>query len=178
MNCFLQIKFSYSTVDGEDFTLAPPGVFEATFVALSTSNGDRACDNITIIDDNALEGEHSFEIQIVGTDPQLSTINPASTVVTIQDNEGSVVVFIIFSLNMIIICLFSFAVETVSVGFEQTSYSASEDGSPSVEVCAQISNLQGDLECNLMVTFNAVSNNKSGMVVYIFIQQCEVVTTM
>ena len=69
------------------------------------------------------------------------------------------------------------AVETVTVGFEQTSYSTSEDGSPSVEVCAEISNLQGDLECNLVVTFNAVSNNKSGMVVHIFIQQCEVVTT-
>ena len=76
------------TVDGEDFTVAPPGVFEATFVALSASNGNRACDNITIIDDNALEGEHSFEIQIVSTDPLLSTISPASTVVTIQDNEG------------------------------------------------------------------------------------------
>ena len=68
------------------------------------------------------------------------------------------------------------AVETVTVGFEQTSYSTSEDGSPSVEVCADISNLQGDLECNLVVTFNAVSNNKSGMVVHIFIQRCEVVT--
>ena len=90
--------------------------------------------------------------------------------VTIQDNEGSVAVFIIFSLSMIIIYLFSLTVETVSVEFEQTSYSASEDGSPIVEVCAQISNLQGDLECNLVVTFNAVSNNKSGMVVHIFIQ--------
>ena len=60
----------------------------------------------------------------------------------------------------------------MSVGFEQTSYSESEDGSPSVEVCAQISNLQGDLECNLVVTFNAVSNNKSGVVVHIFIHQC------
>ena len=62
----------------------------------------------------------------------------------------------------------SLAVETVSVEFEQTSYSANEDGSPSVEVCAQISNLQGDLECNLVVTFNPVSNNKSGVVVYTY----------
>ena len=77
------------TVDGEDFTVGPPSVFETTFVALSTLNGDRACDNITIIDDNVLEGEHSFEIQIVSTDPLLSTINPDSTVVTIQDNEGT-----------------------------------------------------------------------------------------
>ena len=69
------------------------------------------------------------------------------------------------------------AVGTVSVGFEQTSYSTSEDGPLNVQVCAEISNLQGDLECNLVVTFNAVSNNKSGRVVHNFIQQCELVTT-
>ena len=61
------------------------------------------------------------------------------------------------------------AVETVSVGFEQTSYSTSEDGSPSVEVCAQISNLQGDLECNLVVTFNAVPNSISGKMVHVVV---------
>ena len=66
-------------------------VFQATFVAISTSNGDTACDNITIIDDDVLEGEHSFEIQIASTDPMLTNISPASATVTIQDNEGSVV---------------------------------------------------------------------------------------
>ena len=55
----------------------------------------------------------------------------------------------------------------MTVGFEQTSYSASEDGPLNVWVCAEISNLLGDLECNLVVTFNAVSNNKSGKVVHI-----------
>ena len=34
-----------------------------------------------------------------------------------------------------------------------------------MQVCAEISNLLGDLECNLVVTFNAVSNDKSGKVV-------------
>ena len=58
---------------------------------MSTLNGGTACDNITIIDDNVLEGDHSFEIQIASTDPILSTINPASTVVTIQDNEGNII---------------------------------------------------------------------------------------
>ena len=67
--------------------------------------------------------------------------------------------------------------ETVIVGFEQTSYSASEDGPLNVQVCAEISNLLGDLECNLVVTFNGVSNNKSGKVAHFVIQQCEVVTT-
>ena len=69
-----------------------PNVFEATFVAMSTSDGDTTCDNITIVDDDVLEGEHSFEIQISSTNPQLSNIIPASTMMTIQDNEGSVVI--------------------------------------------------------------------------------------
>ena len=56
---------------------------------MSTLNGDTACDSITIIDDDVLEGEHSFEILIVNTDPMLSTLDPVSTVVTIQDNEGT-----------------------------------------------------------------------------------------
>ena len=59
-------------------------------------------------------------------------------------------------------CLLPIAGETVSVGFEQTSYQASENGPLNEEVCAVISNLMGDLECNLTVTFGAVSNNKSG----------------
>ena len=72
----------------EDFTVVPPDIFEATFLAMSTSNGDTACDNVTIIDDDVLEGEHSFEILITATDPQLVNINPASAFVTIADNEG------------------------------------------------------------------------------------------
>ena len=74
-------------------------------------------------------------------------------------------------------CVHSTTAETVTVGFEQTSYSASEDGPLNVQVCAEISNLLGDLECNLVVTFNAVSNNKSGKVVRFVIQQCEVATS-
>ena len=76
---------------GEDFTVESPDVFEATFLAMTTSDGDTACDNSTIIDDAVLEGEHSFEIQISSTNPQLTNISPASAMVTIQDNEGTVV---------------------------------------------------------------------------------------
>ena len=72
----------------EDFTVVPPDIFEATFLAMSTSNGDTACDIVTIIDDEVLEGEHSIEILITTTDPQLVDINPASAFVTIADNEG------------------------------------------------------------------------------------------
>ena len=80
--------FIWIIVLGEDFTVVPPDIFEATFFAMSTSNGDTACDIVTIIDDDVLEGEHSFEILITTTDPQLVNINPASAFVTIADNEG------------------------------------------------------------------------------------------
>ena len=51
----------------------------------------------------------------------------------------------------------------MSVGFEPTSYQASEDPPLNGEVCAVIGNLMGDLECDLTVTFGAMSNSKSGM---------------
>ena len=50
----------------------------------------------------------------------------------------------------------------MTVGFQQTSYQASEDPPLNGEVCAMISNLMGDLECDLTVTFGALSNTKSG----------------
>ena len=83
--------FVWPTVFGEDFTVESPDVFEATFVGMSTSDGDIACDNGTVIDDNVLEGQHSFEIQIASTNLQLTNISPASAMVTIQDNEGTVI---------------------------------------------------------------------------------------
>ena len=69
-------------------------------------------------------------------------------------------------------CLLPIAGETVSVGFEQTSYQTSENGPLNEEVCAVIGNLMGDLECNLTVTFGAVSNNKTGKF-HASIQQCD-----
>ena len=53
-------------------------------------------------------------------------------------------------------------VETVTVGFEPTSYTMSEDGPLVGQVCVQISNLMGELECNLTINYNAISNDKSG----------------
>ena len=55
-------------------------------------------------------------------------------------------------------------VETVTVGFIQTSYSTSEDGPLNVQVCAEISNLMGELEFNLTIIFNGIFNDKSGEV--------------
>ena len=53
-------------------------------------------------------------------------------------------------------------VETVTVGFEPTSYTINEDGPLVRQVCVQISNLTGELECNLIINYDAISNDKSG----------------
>ena len=79
--------------------------------------------------------------------------------------------FIEYIRYLCVLCLFSIAGETVSVGFDLTSYQASENGPLNEEVCAVIGNLIGDLECDLTVTFGAVSNNKTGKF-HASIQQC------
>ena len=50
----------------------------------------------------------------------------------------------------------------MTIGFEPTSYTISEDGPLVGQVCLQINNLMGGLECNLTVNLDAISNDKSG----------------
>ena len=77
------------SVEQDDFTVISPDVFEATFTSGSMI-GDTACDNITIVDDNDLEGTQSFAIQISGSTPSGDQIITAGafTTVSIEDNEG------------------------------------------------------------------------------------------
>ena len=88
---YFQMRFYLTVhlVEGDDFTVMSPDVFEATFTSGSMI-GDTACDNITIVDDNDLEGTQSFGIQLDGTTPsgdQIMTTG-ALTTVSIEDNEG------------------------------------------------------------------------------------------
>ena len=55
-----------SSVLGEDYSVADP--LTATFTS-GTVVGDTVCAAITIIDDAALEFDHSFTVQLAGTDP-------------------------------------------------------------------------------------------------------------
>lgn len=65
-------------------------------------------------------------------------------------------------INVNVTCMYSTTVETVTVGFIPTSYTISEDGPLVGQVCLQINNLMGGLECNLTVNLDAISNDKSG----------------
>ena len=51
------------------------------------SNGTTACTDISIVDDSALEGPHSFTVNIISSDPPLM-MNNAMVEVTIEDNDG------------------------------------------------------------------------------------------
>ena len=76
-----------SSVLGEDYSVADP--LTATFT-FGTVVGDTVCAAITIIDDAAFEFDHSFTVQLAGTDPPGVTISiPSSaTVVNIHDDDG------------------------------------------------------------------------------------------
>ena len=81
------------SAEGEDYTVTPPGVYEATFPSVTTMNGDTACDTITIIDDSDLEGSHDvgFSIRratVGGTSlPGIQFIGQFTSV-EIEDNDG------------------------------------------------------------------------------------------
>ena len=80
----------FSLVEGEDFSGVDSLV--ATFPAASTSNGDVTCVDITILDDMALEGQHSFVVQIAHVSPdETNIISPSIANVIIGDNDGEFV---------------------------------------------------------------------------------------
>ena len=69
-------------VNGSEFD-----TMEVVFMADMVSSGATACATISIVDDMALEGPHSFSVSIVGSDPPLMT-NDVPIDVTIEDNDG------------------------------------------------------------------------------------------
>ena len=68
--------------------MIPAGVYEATFPSTTTMNGDTACDTITVIDDDVLEGPHDLSFLITGTSlPGITRVNFFTTV-NVEDNES------------------------------------------------------------------------------------------
>ena len=77
-----------------DYSAADP--LTVTFSAGTTSSGDTACVNVGIIDDDALEGDHSFTVEISslelpgGMYSGLTIGMPSSAPVNILDDEGRI----------------------------------------------------------------------------------------
>lgn len=81
--CYLSI------VQGVDFSV--PDLTELNvFFAAGSVNGNTDCINIAILDDNALEGDHSFTVSLNPPAAPVTLITPSSSPVTITDNEGTI----------------------------------------------------------------------------------------
>ena len=87
---FLILSF---LVEGSDYSAAEP--LEVTFMSGSAMQDSTSCAQITILDDNAFEGPHSFsvvvsmlEIESDGTDPLLTIGTMSSATVNILDNDS------------------------------------------------------------------------------------------
>ena len=81
------------TVLGQDYTAADP--LQVTFLSGVAMLNDIACASISIVDDNSLEGLHSFSVHIIGVEvesglpAQLFVGSPTYATVYICDNEGT-----------------------------------------------------------------------------------------
>ncbi len=69
-------------MDYDAIPIPDPLVFPA-----SSTEGMEMCVMIGIIDDNALEGEHNFTVNLSSTSPEISTGVPYEATIVIQDNE-------------------------------------------------------------------------------------------
>ena len=78
--------FAFLTaLEGEDYTL--PGVFEIVFGTEVVSN-DTRCVSIDIEDDDLIEGEQRFMIEISNVSPQVQLGQNNTVTVIIEDNDS------------------------------------------------------------------------------------------
>ena len=78
-----------SIVQGVDFSVPDLTEFDV-FFASGSVNGDTDCINISILDDDALEGDHSFTVSLNPPAAPVTLTTPSSSPVTIADNDGTI----------------------------------------------------------------------------------------
>ena len=88
----------FSIVFDMDYSAASP--LEVTFTSGIAMQGDTSCAQLSIIDDTAFEGPHSFSVEVSmveiesdGTDPLLTIGTASSATVNIVDNDGMMTYF-------------------------------------------------------------------------------------
>ena len=52
-----------------------------------TMSNTTVCTNITIVEDNALECDHDFTVEITSTSPNVTVGTPSNVTVTIKDTD-------------------------------------------------------------------------------------------
>lgn len=102
------------------------------FFSASTS---RACLQIPIIDDSAVENPEDFLVLISSSDPNVNVSLPMAATVIILDNDRT------------------------TIGFERESYTVGEDAG-FVEVCVSI--LEGSLEFSVEVSLSTIDSSAKG----------------
>ena len=90
---FILFCILFYTVQDMDYSISNPAT--VIFSAGSAVNGTTACAVVTIIDDDAVEGNHSFTVHVTGLelDPggmysELMTGTPSYATINIIDNDG------------------------------------------------------------------------------------------
>ncbi len=141
---------------------------QVQFVAGVDGQGDSACANITILDDDALEGPHNFSViladfDLVGGTPDTARIfmgTPSSASVLMEDNEGTCRQDILCCTGIIVLLVnvlyfyyqSSLPTTGVTLGFVQPAVDVFENQSIA-EVCVYIFNIPtGGLECDVEAT--------------------------
>ena len=83
----------HSSVAGEDFDGENLVIIFTTGPA---SIGDTACANLTIIDDDAVEGDHAFILRLSSVELEGGVVNsgllrgsPSEAAINIMDNDGT-----------------------------------------------------------------------------------------
>ena len=85
----------------EDFTIPSANPINLEF-PVNSQDMSQQCVNITIVDDDILEGEHAFSVRTGNPSVGTRIILRGSTVVKIQDNEGITYLNILFYASTII----------------------------------------------------------------------------
>ena len=91
--------YHISIVSDMDYSAATSPL-EVTFTSGIAMQGDTSCAQLSIIDDTAFEGPHSFSVEVSmveiesdGTDPLLTIGTTSSATVNIVDNDGMMTYF-------------------------------------------------------------------------------------
>ena len=81
----INILYFYVSVAGSDYVAGP---LQATFPTTSVE-GSTSCVDIRILQDLALEGDHSFGVEVISATPSVVLVGtPSEETVTILDDES------------------------------------------------------------------------------------------
>ena len=122
---------------------------------------------VTIVDDNLDEIDlENFTASLVRvTDISLVTINPELAQVIIEDNDGNVNTLKI-NFNSYLLCVYNCGGPVVEIGFEQTTYFATENNTREVIVCASIQSGSPALSGkSVVVALMSVDGSAIGMII-------------